>query len=67
MTCAQVKPLLSSYLDGAVTGKQMYSLDQHLKGCAGCREEYTGLRQTQALLALIDRMPPAGPDLKAVD
>jgi len=23
--------------------------------------------QTQALLALIDRMPPAGPDLKAVD
>jgi hypothetical protein len=55
MTCAQVKPLLSSYLDGTVTGKQMYSLDQHLQGCAGCREQYTGLRQTQALLARVGR------------
>ena len=55
MTCAQVKPLLSAYLDGAVTGKQMHSLDEHLKGCTGCREQYTGLLQTQALLARVGR------------
>ena len=55
MTCAQTKSLLSSYLDGAVTGKQMYLLSQHLNGCAGCRAQYAGLRQTQALLARMGR------------
>jgi len=55
MTCPQTKALLSSYLDGAVTGKQMYSLGQHLNGCAGCRGEYAGLRETQALLSRVGR------------
>lgn len=55
MTCAQTKALLSSYLDGTVTGKQMYSLGQHLNGCGGCRQQYAGLRQTQALLSRIGR------------
>jgi len=55
MTCTQTKALLSSYLDGAVTGKQMYSLGQHLNGCAECRGQYAGLRETQALLSRIGR------------
>ncbi len=55
MTCAQVKSLLSCYLDGAVTGRQMHALGQHLNECVDCRSEYQGLRQTQALLSRVGR------------
>jgi len=53
MTCAQVKSLLSCYLDGAVTGKQMHALGQHLNECVDCRSEYQGLRHTQSLLSRV--------------
>jgi hypothetical protein len=55
MTCAEVKSLLSSYLDGAVTGKQMHALGQHLNDCVECRLQYQELRQTQALLSRVGR------------
>lgn len=55
MTCAQVKSLLSSYLDGAVTGKQMHALGQHLNECVECRLQYHELRQTQTLLSRVGR------------
>lgn len=55
MTCAQVKSLLSSYLDGAVTGKQMHALGQHLDECVECRLQYQELRQTQNLLSRVGR------------
>ncbi len=51
MKCAQAKSLFSPYLDGAVTGKQMRALGQHLETCAGCGWEYVSLRQTQQLLS----------------
>jgi hypothetical protein len=47
--------LLSGYLDGAITGKQMYALDLHLQGCGGCAAEYHLLRRTQAVLNRIGR------------
>lgn len=55
MTCGQVRSMLSAYLDGAVTGKQMYSLDQHLRSCGDCKAEYNSLRRTQALLSSVGR------------
>jgi hypothetical protein len=55
MRCAQVKLLLSSYLDGAMTGKLMLSMSGHLDGCDGCRQEYLDLRQTQRLLTTAGR------------
>jgi putative zinc finger protein len=55
MTCVQVKSLLSSYLDGTVTGKQMHALGQHLNECVECRLQYQELRQTQALLSRVGR------------
>ena len=55
MRCTQVKLLLSTYLDGAMTGKLMLSLAAHLDGCDGCRQEYLDLRQTQKLLAMAGR------------
>jgi hypothetical protein len=55
MTCVQVKSMLSAYLDGAITGRQMYSLDQHLQNCSACNQEYESLRRTQALLSNVGR------------
>ncbi|GAC1431408.1 MAG: hypothetical protein NVS1B11_12050 [Terriglobales bacterium] len=55
MKCDQATELFSPYLDGAVTGKQMVMLSQHLQTCAPCRQEYAALRQIQELLGRIGR------------
>jgi hypothetical protein len=55
MTCTQVKLLLSTYLDGAMTGKLMLSMSRHLDTCERCQQEYLALRQTQQLLATAGR------------
>lgn len=55
MKCADVRGLLSPYLDGAVTGVEMQGLHTHLDGCAACLREYRSLRQTQQLLMNVGR------------
>jgi hypothetical protein len=55
MKCAHAKSMFSPYLDGAVTGRQMRDLGQHLESCAGCRQEYDSLRKTQQLLIKVGR------------
>ncbi len=55
MNCAETRTLLSSYLDGAVTGRQMHEVQQHLAACAKCAEEYALLRQTQSMVAALGR------------
>ena len=65
MTCAQARPLFSPYLDGAVTGKQMRELSQHMEACERCSRHYVSLRQTQHLLARVGpRKAPADLALK---
>jgi hypothetical protein len=65
MTCTQARPLFSPYLDGAVTGKQMRELSQHIESCEGCCRQYVSLRQTQHLLARMGpRKAPADLPLK---
>ena len=55
MKCAEAKSMFSPYLDGAVTGTQMYALGLHLDRCVDCNREYALLRQTQELLASVGR------------
>jgi hypothetical protein len=55
MTCTQARSMFSAYLDGAVTGKQMFALGQHLRDCSPCTGEYDSLRETQRLLGRIGR------------
>jgi len=57
VTCTQSKSMLSAYLDGAITGKQMHVLDQHLRQCPQCDREYQSLRRTQSLLARVGPAP----------
>ena len=55
MTCSQANSLLSPYLDGAVTGKEMRALTQHMDRCAHCQQEYASLRRTQLFLSQVGR------------
>lgn len=55
MNCHQAKSLFSSYLDGAVTGRQMHDIAQHLGDCTRCSADYALLRQTQNLVADLGR------------
>lgn len=55
MTCVNAKAMLSSYLDGIISGKQMYALDQHLHECNDCCGEYESLRRVQSLMTKMGR------------
>ncbi len=55
MTCGQARSMFSAYLDGVVTGKQMFSLAQHLHDCGLCAGEYDSLRETQRLISTVGR------------
>jgi hypothetical protein len=50
MTCAAIRRLFSPYLDGAVTGRQMRAISDHLSRCGECDREYALLAQSQAML-----------------
>ena len=62
MKCAEAQSLFSPYLDGAITGRQMRALSQHLESCARCAQEYALLHKSQRLLTSIGRRK-APPDL----
>src|SRR5512146_3231642 len=62
MNCTQAQALFSPYLDGAVSGKQMHAVSEHLRGCFKCSREYTLLTHSQHLLSAVGRKQ-APPDL----
>jgi len=62
MKCAEAKPLLSPYIDTAMTGKQMNAVSEHLGQCAECRTEIALLTTSQRILAGLGRKP-APPEL----
>ncbi len=51
MKCTQVRPLFSSYLDGAVSGVEMHEVSRHLEQCDTCKLEYGQLEKTRILLS----------------
>ncbi|HSB75026.1 MAG TPA: anti-sigma factor [Terriglobales bacterium] len=55
MNCTQAKELFSPYLDGAVSGKQMRAVREHLGSCAECSRDYTLLTHSQRLLSTVGR------------
>ena len=50
MNCQKAGDLLSTYIEGELTGRQGEALETHLGRCAGCREELATLRSAVALL-----------------
>lgn len=51
--CQKYQSSFSAYLDGAVSGKQMQRIAQHLEVCAGCACEFAALRAMQQSLAAL--------------
>jgi hypothetical protein len=59
--CREVRRELSAWLDGEVTPAQTRLIEDHLAGCAACRQERDALRGTRNLLAANGRLeaPPS--------
>ena len=52
--------MFSPYLDGAISGRDMHAMEQHLAGCPPCRADYAALARTQSLVSALGRQaaPP---------
>lgn len=62
MICSVAMGLMSSYLDGAVTRRQMTEMDKHLRACVKCSVRFASVQRTQSLVSSLGRRP-APPDL----
>ena len=62
MRCTEAQPLLSSYLDRAVTGTEMHEISSHLDQCAQCQKQYALLENTHSLVSSLGRRQPP-PDM----
>ena len=60
--CGRVRASFSEYLDGAVSGHEMYAIHAHLEECADCKEEFASWREMQQGLSAL-RSPQVPPDL----
>lgn len=58
MRCSEAQPLLSSYLDRAVSGAEMHEISAHLNECAPCQKEYVLLENTHSLVSSLGRRQP---------
>lgn len=61
MTCAEYKKQFSLYLDGQVSGAEMFALTRHMETCPNCTQEYAELRRTQQLLLELRRAKAKAP------
>ncbi len=48
MDCAKSRPLLQAYVDHELETTSALELEEHLRGCAGCRAQYAALRELRA-------------------
>lgn len=48
--CGRIQSEFSGYLDGAIPGAAMQSIDRHLQQCAPCAAEFAEWRSAQSLL-----------------
>ena len=60
--CSAVQAGFTEYLDGRMNGRAMQQMAAHIEKCRACAREWTGLRQTQASLAVLGPVPEP-PDL----
>lgn len=60
MNSKHVKDDLSAYLDKELNAEEMLAVEEHLKNCAECREEFTALQNTVQMLSSMEEViPPA--------
>jgi hypothetical protein len=57
MNCQKIKKLINPYIDQALDQDIAQQLDEHLKSCSECREEYLKLKQVVSALNSISPQP----------
>lgn len=55
MNCDTTKSLFSSYVDGAISGREMQQVSEHLAGCGACEQEYRSYSQVQSMVATLGK------------
>ncbi|MFA4837471.1 MAG: zf-HC2 domain-containing protein [Dehalococcoidia bacterium] len=50
MRCDRARERLGEYIEGALTGKALLALEEHLQKCPDCRRELDGLKELDARL-----------------
>ena len=51
MNCRRINSLLSAYMDGELTGREMGDVRNHLDVCHSCQNEHEALRTTKRMVA----------------
>src|SRR5687768_2745079 len=60
MNCTEVRPLLSSYIDGEATPEERVRVEHHISRCEDCRQALAEYRAIGSdIRALVVPMPPA--------
>jgi hypothetical protein len=62
MKCSDMQPLMSSYLDAAITRSDMSAMQKHMDFCVECSTRYLALQRAQRMVSNLGRKP-APPDL----
>lgn len=57
MKCSDVTPLMSSYLDAAITRGEMSAVQEHMDFCVECSTRYRALQRTQRMVSDLGRKP----------
>jgi anti-sigma factor RsiW len=53
MSCPQVREMFSAYLDGAISGREMQQVSNHLDACGECKQEFEAWRGVQQVLGQV--------------
>ena len=57
MNCQKIKKLLNPYIDKTLDAETAQQVDEHLKSCSACREEYLNLKDVVSSLESISSQP----------
>ncbi len=55
MKCSKAHKLISPYIDGELTGRDMTTLGDHMEVCDKCRKEFEEVREIHNLFANADK------------
>lgn len=64
--CEEYQGLMMGLMDGELTPDESVTINDHLRRCARCREEYEELRETAGKVAAISFREPQDEELRAL-
>lgn len=59
MNCGRISRLISAYLDGELSGMEMFAVREHVHSCQSCSAELEGTRQMKAIMGRLRPVKPS--------